>query len=244
MTVYLVGAGPGDADLLTVRAARLLGEADVIVRDRLVEESVLDYAHPGTPIVDVGKLPGDSHEQRSINDLLVELARRHEVVVRLKGGDPFVFGRGGEEMLALAAAGIDCEVVPGLTSALSGPLAAGIPVTHRGLSRGVVVVSARGAADETDFRALAHPELTLVILMGVERRVAIAAQLQAGGLAAATPVAVVERAWTSQQRTTRGRLDELGGFDVRPPAVIVVGDVASLDVRGLGAARALDTASW
>jgi siroheme synthase len=167
--------------------------------------------------------------------LLVDLGARHDVVVRLKGGDPFVFGRGGEELAALHDAGIACDVVPGLSSALAGPLAAGIPVTHRGVSRGVTIVSARGARGErTNFRVLANAELTLVILMGVEHRGDIARQLLEGGLEPATPVAVVEQAWTNQQRTTRSTLAELGHLDVRPPAIIVVGGVASLDLRSMG----------
>jgi uroporphyrin-III C-methyltransferase len=232
--VYLVGAGPGDADLLTVRAARLLGEADVVVRDRLVDESVMGFVNPQAQIVDVGKSPGDSSNQASINALLVSLAHRFETVVRLKGGDPFVFGRGGEELVALHEAGIACDVVPGLSSALAGPLAAGIPVTHRGVSRGVTIVSARGAnGDVTDFRSMANAELSLVILMGVENRRTIARELIEGGLSADTPVAVVEQAWSSQQRTTRGALEDLGSFDVRPPAIIVVGGVAAFDLRSL-----------
>jgi uroporphyrin-III C-methyltransferase len=235
VTVYLVGAGPGDGDLLTVRAARLLGDADVVVRDRLVDESVMEYVNPRAKIIDVGKGPGDSVLQGSINELLIDLSRRYETVVRLKGGDPFVFGRGGEEVLALHEAGVTCDVVPGLSSALAGPLAAGIPVTHRGVSRGVTIVSARGAkGDVTDFRSLAHAELSLVILMGVEHRGVIAAQLIEGGLNGDTPVAVIEQAWTEQQRTTRGSLRELVNFDVRPPAIIVVGGVAALDLRSLG----------
>ncbi|MGH3733412.1 MAG: uroporphyrinogen-III C-methyltransferase [Acidimicrobiales bacterium] len=234
MSVYLVGAGPGEGDLLTVRAARLLGEADVVVRDRLIDESVMEYVNPLAAVFDVGKASGTSSSQSSINDLLVELAQTHETVVRLKGGDPFVFGRGGEEVLALRDAGVPCVVVPGLSSALAGPLAAGIPVTHRGVSRGVTIVSARGARGEvTDFRSLAHPELTLVILMGVEHRGFIAQHLIEGGLDATTPVAVVEHAWSAQQRTTRGALSDLGSFDVRPPAIIVVGSVASFDLRSL-----------
>jgi uroporphyrin-III C-methyltransferase len=235
VTVYLVGAGPGDADLLTVRAARLLGDADVVVRDRLVDESVMDYVNPHAEVIDVGKRPGDSSSQASINELLIDLGGRYETVVRLKGGDPFVFGRGGEELVALNDAGIACAVVPGLTSALAGPLAAGIPVTHRGISRGVTIVSARGAhGDLTDFRGLANSELSLVILMGIEHRGDIARQLEEGGLDATTPVAVVEQAWTHQQRTTRGTLADLASFDVRPPAVIVVGGVAALDLRSMG----------
>jgi uroporphyrin-III C-methyltransferase len=234
VSVYLVGAGPGEADLLTVRAARLLGEADVVVRDRLVDESVMGFVNPGAQIVDVGKAPGDSSSQEAINALLVSLARQYETVVRLKGGDPFVFGRGGEEMLALHEAGVACDVVPGLSSALAGPLAAGIPVTHRGVSRGVTIVSARGArGDVTDFRSLANPELSLVVLMGVEYRTTIAHQLVDGGLSAQTPVAVVEQAWTGQQRTTRGALVDLANFDVRPPAIIVIGGVAAFDLRSL-----------
>jgi uroporphyrin-III C-methyltransferase len=234
MTVFLVGAGPGDADLLTVRAARLLGDADVVVRDRLVDESVMGFVNPHAEIIDVGKGPGDSSTQSSINELLIDLGARFETVVRLKGGDPFVFGRGGEELIALREAGIACDVVPGLSSALSGPLAAGIPVTHRGVSRGVTIVSARGALGErTNFRPLANAELSLVILMGVEHRGDIAKELIEGGLAPSTPVAVIEQAWTHQQRTTRGTLKDLGAFDVRPPAIIVVGGVASLDLRSL-----------
>ncbi|MFY9782911.1 MAG: uroporphyrinogen-III C-methyltransferase [Acidimicrobiales bacterium] len=235
MTVYLVGAGPGDGDLLTVRAARLLGDADVVVRDRLVDESVMEYANPHARVIDVGKGPGDSSNQASINELLIDLSRRYETVVRLKGGDPFVFGRGGEELIALREAGVSCDVVPGLSSALAGPLAAGIPVTHRGVSRGLTVVSARGANGEvTDFHPLANAELSLIILMGVEQRSLIARQLIEGGLKETTPVAVIEQAWTEQQRTTRGALRDLGAFEVRPPAIIVVGGVASLDLRSLG----------
>jgi uroporphyrin-III C-methyltransferase len=234
VSVYLVGAGPGDGDLLTVRAAHLLGDADVVVRDRLVDESVMEYVNPLARVIHVGKGPGDSYRQASINELLIELSRQYETVVRLKGGDPFVFGRGGEEVLALREAGVACDVVPGLSSALAGPLAAGIPVTHRGVSRGVTIVSARGAKGEvTNFRSLAHAELSLVILMGVEHRRLIAEQLIEGGLDADTPVAVIEQAWTGQQRTTRGSLCDLAAFDVRPPAIIVVGGVAALDMRAL-----------
>jgi len=234
VTVYLVGAGPGDGDLLTVRAARLLGEADVVVRDRLVDESVMEYVNPHAKVVDVGKGPGESFRQASINQLLIDLSRQYDTVVRLKGGDPFVFGRGGEEVITLREAGVACVVVPGLSSALAGPLAAGIPVTHRGVSRGVTIVSARGAnGDVTDFRDLAHPDLSLVILMGVEHRGVIAEQLLDGGLVDDTPVAVIERAWSEQQRTTRGTLRTLASFDVLPPAIIVVGGVAAMDLRSL-----------
>ena len=232
MTVYLVGAGPGDADLLTVRAARLLGVADVVVYDRLVEPSVLELVRDGATLVDVGKVPGRSSSQGSINDLLIDLARRHSCVIRLKGGDPFVFGRGGEEMMALRDAGLSCEVVPGVTSAFSGPLAAGIPVTHRGVSRGVTVVTGHVFNDDDDyFRRIANPDLSLVILMGIARRAWIAEQLIAGGLAPTTPVAVVESAWTPRQWVVRATLDELGALDVSSPAIIVVGPTAALSLR-------------
>jgi uroporphyrin-III C-methyltransferase len=136
VTVYLVGAGPGDADLLTLRAARLLSEAHVVVHDRLIDPSVLALVSPAAELIDVGKVPGGSVSQSIINDLLIALSQSERRIVRLKGGDPFVFGRGGEEMIALREAGVSCDVVPGVTSAFSGPLAAGIPVTHRGVARG------------------------------------------------------------------------------------------------------------
>jgi uroporphyrin-III C-methyltransferase len=234
MTVFLVGAGPGDADLLTVRAARLLSHADVVVHDRLIEPSVLALVRSDAELIDVGKEPGNSVSQSMINDLLVSLGQRHSNVVRLKGGDPFVFGRGGEEMIALREAGVACEVVPGVTSAFSGPLAAGIPVTHRGLARGVTVVTGH-VADNDDgyFRRLANPELSLIVLMGVGHRSRIARQLIEGGLDNDTPVAVIESAWTERQRVTRAVLHELGGLDVSSPAIIVVGACAALDVRAM-----------
>jgi uroporphyrin-III C-methyltransferase len=234
MTVFLVGAGPGDADLLTVRAARLLSRADVVVHDRLIEPSVLALVQSDAERIDVGKEPGNSVSQSMINELLVSLGRRHSNVVRLKGGDPFVFGRGGEEMIALREAGVDCEVVPGVTSAFSGPLAAGIPVTHRGLARGVTVVTGHVATDDDGyFRRLANPDLSLIVLMGIGHRARIARQLVEGGLDAATPVAVIESAWTERQRVTRSELHELGGLDVSSPAIIVVGACAALDVAAM-----------
>ncbi len=231
MTVHLVGAGPGDPQLLTLRAARLLEEADVVVHDRLVAPEILQLIGPAARVIDVGKTPGLSHSQSLINKLLIELSREHEVVVRLKGGDPFVFGRGGEECEALRAACVGVEVVPGITSALAGPLLAGVPVTHRGLSHGVTIVTGtamRGAG--VDFHALANADLTLVVLMGVERRMDIARDLQDGGLSADTAVAIIERASTPHQRTLRCRLEDLAHLDVSAPAVIVVGAVASLEL--------------
>jgi len=234
MTVYLVGAGPGDADLMTVRGARLLAAADVIVHDRLVERSVLDLVRRDAELIDVGKVPGRFTSQSMINDLLVSLGRSYDVVVRLKGGDPFIFGRGGEEMIALRDAGVACDVVPGVTSAFAGPLAAGIPVTHRGLSRGVTVVTGHVEShDNGYFRRLANPELSLVVLMGVAARSSIARQLIEGGLSGETSVAVIESAWTTRESVTRCVLRALGALNVASPAIIVIGPCAALSVREL-----------
>ena len=235
MTVYLVGAGPGAAELLTLRAARLLQRADVVVFDRLVDPEVLTMARPGAERIDVGKRPGHSNSQALINALLVSLGQSGRCVVRLKGGDPFVFGRGGEEFEALDRAGVRCEVVPGVTSAFAAPAVAGVSVTHRGLSHGVTVVTGHaqeGAA--VDFRRLANPDVTLVVLMGVQRRASIVSELIEGGLDPATPVAVIERAYMEGQRVQRGPLRSLADLDVTAPAVLVIGPVAHLELSHLG----------
>ena len=220
-----MGAGPGAPDLLTVRARDVLERADVVVHDRLVDERVLALA-PSARLVSVGKAPGRGPSQGYINQTLCDLAERYSCVVRLKGGDPFVFGRGAEELRALAAAGVEVEVVPGISSAFAAPLAAGISVTERRVARGVTVVTGRASDGELDFRALANADLTLVILMGVERRGHIAEELVLGGLSSATAVAVVERVSWCDQRVVRCRLDELAATPVRSPAVMVVGPVA------------------
>ncbi len=240
MSVYLVGAGPGAIDLMTLRGFRLLARAEVVVHDRLLDPSVLDAIPSTARRIDVGKAPGAAVSQEWINDLLVELAQEYSCVVRLKGGDPFVFGRGGEEALALVAAGVAVEVVPGVTSALSAPLAAGIPVTHRTLARGVTVVTGHLASGDDDYLTrIAHRDVTVVVLMGVARRAAIARRLTDGGLDGSTPVAVVERAWTASQRVVRARLDELASLEVSSPAAIVVGPCAALDVCADAAVSAL-----
>ena len=234
MTVFLVGAGPGDPDLLTLRAHRLLQQADVVVHDRLAA-AALAMVPATTECIDVGKRQHHAWDQEAINDLLVELGRRHAIVVRLKGGDPYLFGRGGEEALALQAAGIAVEVVPGVSSALAAPAAAGIPVTHRGVSPAVTIVTGHRReeeADATDWEALAKVPGTLVVLMAVAERAEIARRLQAGGLSADTPVAAIEQATLPGQRVVRGRLDQLAGLEVSAPAVLVIGMVTSLDVRG------------
>jgi uroporphyrinogen III methyltransferase/synthase len=232
--VYVVGAGPGDPGLLTVRGAELLARADVVVHDRLAESSLLDLAPPTAERVDVGKNPGGPVDQDAINRLLVEHGRRHQTVVRLKGGDPFVFGRGGEEALALQAAGIAFEVVPGITSAVAVPAYAGVPVTHRGLSTSFTVVTghSRHAPERpTDWEALARAGDTIVVLMGVAHRREIAEKLIAGGLAPDTPVAAITWGTRPEQSSTRTTLEKLADTPMEPPATIVIGKVAGLDLR-------------
>jgi uroporphyrin-III C-methyltransferase len=237
VTVHLVGAGPGDPELLTVKAARLLATADVVVHDALVDHSVLALAPPHAELIDVGKRPGRPLPQEMITALLVELGRQHRNVVRLKGGDPYLFGRGGEEALGLLRAGVPFDVVPGVTSAVAAPSLAGVPVTHRGLAAAVTVVTGhrrRGDAEATDWDALARVGGTIVVLMGVAEREHLARRLIDGGRSPDTPVAVVERAGTDRQRVRRGRLDELGSTEVESPATIVIGPVAALDLRDPG----------
>jgi len=234
MTVYLVGAGPGSADLLTLRAATLLSRADVVIHDRLIGADVLDMAAPWAEIIDVGKAPGaPSGAQDTINDLLVRRGLMYDCVVRLKGGDPFVFGRGGEEAIELAAAGVRVEVVPGVTSAIAAPAAAGIPVTMRSIASGFTVVSAHQDPSTTrrlDWEALAATGTTLVILMGAARADSIAERLISAGMAPTTSVAVISSAMTPDQDVQRCALDGLGRLAIKTPATIVVGDVAGLDL--------------
>lgn len=231
MTVHLVGAGPGDPDLLTVRAATLLADAEVVVHDRLVDPRVLRLARKAR-LIDVGKRPGSSRTQHRINDLLIDLSGTGLDVVRLKGGDPFLFGRGGEEALALAAAGVPFTIVPGVSSALAAPASAGVPVTHRGLSAAVTVVAGHreAGAPSIDWHALARVGGTIVVLMGVAERGAVAERLMAGGLGPATPVTVVQSATVECERVYRCTLDGLASAAVENPSVIVIGAVAGLDV--------------
>ena len=233
MTVHLVGAGPGDPELLTVRAERLIAAADVIVYDALVDSSVLNLARPGAELIDVGKRPGRQVPQEMINALLVHLGSQGGTVVRLKGGDPFVFGRGGEEAMALAQAGIPFDVVPGLTSAVAAPAAAGVPVTHRGVSIGFTVVTGhreRGGSTTIDWEALARVGTTIVILMGVAERREIARRLMNGGLPGTTPVVAIRNGTRVDQEVVRTTLEGLGDIGVTAPATIVIGDVAAFDL--------------
>lgn len=235
MTVYLVGAGPGDPGLLTRRGAELLARADAVVYDRLVDPALLALAPEGADLFDVGKLPspGGAARQEEINALLVRLGRAGRAVVRLKGGDPFLFGRGGEEAEALVRAGVAWEVVPGVPSATAVPAYAGIPVTHRGLSTSVTVVTGQvgdRSADGVDWEALARVDGTVVVLMGMATRGEIAGRLMAAGRPADTPAAVVEWGTTPAQRTVRTTLAGLGAVDLESPSVVVVGPVAALDL--------------
>jgi uroporphyrin-III C-methyltransferase/precorrin-2 dehydrogenase/sirohydrochlorin ferrochelatase len=228
--VALVGGGPGDPGLLTVRGRALLAEADVVLVDRLAPRRLLDELDDDVEVVDVGKTAGHHPlPQDEINRLLVEHAAAGRRVVRLKGGDPFLLGRGGEEALACLAAGVPVEVVPGVTSALAVPAAAGIPVTHRGRARQVTIASAH---EGLDWAGLAGLEGTLVLLMGVSGLAESAAALVRHGRPADQPVAVVEDGFGPRQRTTVGTLATIAGLardrDVRPPAVVVVGDVVEL----------------
>lgn len=233
MTVYLVGAGPGDPGLVTLRAAELLERAEVVVYDRLVDPRVLSMA-PRARLVDVGKHSGNgvsSPSQAEINAVLVEVGRDSQLVVRLKGGDPYVLGRGGEEALALASAGIDYEVVPGISSAIAVASYAGVPVTHRGAAPGFIVVNGHDAAEavpSADWAALAASRCTIVVLMGASTSDMVARRLLEGGLDTSTPVLVVENGTTPAQRSRRATLAGLARLEVSSPATIVVGEVAAL----------------
>jgi uroporphyrinogen III methyltransferase/synthase len=236
MTVFLVGAGPGDPGLLTVRADEVLRRADVVVYDRLSVEALLDLAPPEAERISVGKAPGRvTMEQAEINRLLVERGRTGGTVVRLKGGDPFVFARGGEEAAALEEAGVPFEVVPGITSAIAVPAYAGIPLTLRHSSTSFTVVTghedpAAGDDGSVDWRAVARVGGTLVILMGVARIARIAEELIAGGLDPATPAAAVRWGTRPEQETVRATLGTIARHELRAPSVIVVGEVAAVDL--------------
>ncbi|MEU0470213.1 uroporphyrinogen-III C-methyltransferase [Amycolatopsis sp. NPDC006131] len=235
--VALVGGGPGDPELITVKGRRLLARADVVVADRLAPRELLDELHPDVEVVDAAKIPyGRAASQDFINATLIEHAKAGKFVVRLKGGDPYVFGRGFEELLACAEAGVPVTVVPGITSSIAGPAAAGVPVTHRGVAHEVVVVSGHVAPDHenslTDWSALAKLRGTIVLMMGVERLGQFAAALLDGGRPGDTPVAVVENGTMPTQRVHRFTLataaEDAKAAGVRPPAVIVIGPVAGL----------------
>jgi uroporphyrin-III C-methyltransferase / precorrin-2 dehydrogenase / sirohydrochlorin ferrochelatase len=235
--VALVGAGPGDPELVTVRGRRLLAAADVVVVDRLAPGMLLDELRPSVEVVDASKIPyGPGAAQEEINRILVDRARAGKFVVRLKGGDPYVFGRGGEEVQACASAGVPVTVVPGVTSAIAAPAAAGIPVTHRGVAQEFTVVSGHvppGHAESlVDWPALARLRGTICVLMGLKHLAAIVETLITHGRPADGPAAAVQEGTTSAQRVVRATLgtlvSEVAAADLRPPAIVVIGDVAGL----------------
>ncbi|MEO5363186.1 MAG: uroporphyrinogen-III C-methyltransferase [Magnetococcus sp. DMHC-8] len=243
--VALVGAGPGDPDLLTVAALKALQAADVVVHDALVSSRILALIPAGCAVIAAGKRGGNpaSTNQADICDTLVALARDHKRVVRLKGGDPFVFGRGGEEALRLAEEGIPFRVVPGLTAGIAGPAYAGIPITHRAVNANVAFITGHESAENSGFRtgeeeqdssrveweAIAQTFPVLVLYMAMKNLVSVSQRLMAGGRAADTPVALIQWATTPEQRTlvtTLGRVvEEVARCDLQPPVIIVIGEV-------------------
>ncbi|MEU7834596.1 MULTISPECIES: uroporphyrinogen-III C-methyltransferase [unclassified Nonomuraea] len=232
--VALVGGGPGDPGLITVRGRQLLAQADVVVADRLAPRALLDELAPDVELIDAAKVPyGRSLSQETINELLVDRARQGKFVVRLKGGDPFVFGRGGEEMIACAQAGIPVLVVPGITSAVAVPASAGVPVTHRGVSQEFHVISVHVAPDDArstvDWPGLARSQGTLVLMMAVERLAKVAEALLRDGRPPETPVMVVQDGTLPTQRAVVAPLssvaDRVSAAGIRPPAIVIVGDV-------------------
>ncbi|HYK85697.1 MAG TPA: uroporphyrinogen-III C-methyltransferase [Ktedonobacteraceae bacterium] len=236
--VFLVGAGPGDPELITLKALRCLRQADVVIYDRLICPDLLDEASSHAELLFAGKASGHhSIQQEEINALLIHHARQGRRVVRLKGGDPFVFGRGGEEALALAEAGIPFEIVPGISSAIAVPAYAGIPVTHRDFASSVTIVTGHeqhGSPSHTgiNWQALAALGGTLVILMGVESLPHITYQLLNGGLSADTPAAVIQQGTVSQQRVVTATLatvaERATNAHIKSPAVFVIGEVVTL----------------
>ena len=234
-SVILVGGGPGDPGLLTVAGLEAINEADVIVCDRLAPLAALQHARPEALIIEVAKIPrGTSMSQERINEILIEHASAGKTVVRLKGGDPFVFGRGGEEWQACAAAGLPVTVIPGVSSAIAGPALAGVPLTHRELTQGFTVISGHAPPGESgstlNWQALATANTTLVIMMGVATLPAITAELIKHGLAADTPAMTVADAAMPSQQAVRGTVADIAGLTkdagIKPPAITVIGAVA------------------
>jgi uroporphyrin-III C-methyltransferase len=241
-TVYLVGAGPGDPELITRKGLRLLREADVVIYDRLIPQELLDEVRPGTLLIYAGKMPQKHRlSQDAINETIVEYALKGKQVVRLKGGDPLVFGRGSEEALVCHAYDIPFEIVPGISSSYAVPAYAGIPLTHRNISSSFTVITGHEDPTKPDTRvnytALAQMGGTIVILMGVVQLPQIVAQLIDAGLNPATPAAVVEQGTTEAQRVVSGNVEQLPELaqnaGIESPATIVIGEVVALRDQGV-----------
>ena len=231
--VYIVGAGPGDPELLTLRAAAVLAEADVVFHDQLVSDDVLEMVAAGAQVFNVGHRAGDGpREVAAIAETMAAYARRGLVVLRLKGGDPFVFGRGGEELHALQGLGVHCEAVSGVSSALAGPAAAGIPLTHRGISASIVIVTGHQRDPERPLRWERLRGDTVVVLMGSTRLAALCEEMLAAGWDPATPAAVVMAATTTRQRQVAGSVGDIaeraGQAGLGPPSILIVGEVVAL----------------
>ena len=234
--VSLVGAGPGDAELLTVKAVRLINSADVVVYDRLVSADILELIPPGVSRISVAKSPGKHCvPQHQINDIIVSLARAGRRIVRLKGGDPYIFGRGGEEVLALRQHNIDFEVVPGITAASGCSAYAGIPLTHRRMSRSVRFITGHFSNDEPldiDWRKVADPDCTLVVYMGLANLKPVCESLIEAGLSASTPAAAIENGTTNRQQRVLSTLGQLrstiNSTGLKAPVMIIIGEVVSL----------------
>lgn len=250
-SVWLVGAGPGDVDLLTVKALRMIQQAEVVVYDRLVSQEILALIPPTALSIDVGKTPGfHGLKQAQINQLLVELASAGQTVIRLKGGDPFIFGRGGEEMTCVQEAGIACHIVPGITAATGCAAATGIPLTHRDMAQSVRFITGHGkdGKPQLDWYSLKDPRQTLVFYMGLTWCEALSERLIAFGREAETPVAIIERGTRADQRVSLTTLQQLAVTVAREkpqsPALLIVGDVVRLYRGNLaGTEPVLSTAS-
>lgn len=251
-SITLVGGGPGDPDLITIAGRSAIEAADVLLADRLCPPEAIAWTRPDAQIIDVAKIPGGrSTSQDTINQIMIDHARAGKKVVRYKGGDSFVFGRGGEELLTCAHADVPTRVIPGISSAIAAPALAGIPVTHRGLAQGFTVVTGHadpdGPSSTIDWNALARSGTTIVIMMGVHTLSRIAEKLIGAGLASTTPAAVVADGGLPSQKLVTADLHNIAhaakDASIGPPAVTVVGDVAGLDVLGMQSDRMADTRS-
>ena len=239
--VTLIGAGPGDPELLTLKAARVLGAADVVLVDELVNRGCLAHVRAGAKVIEVGKRGGcKSTPQAFIEKLLILYAKEKKNVVRLKGGDPFIFGRGGEEVEALRAHGIEVEIIPGVTAGTAVPASLGIPVTHREFARGVTFVTGHTKdGTEPDWQALARTRTTLVIYMGLKGLTRILSSLRAAGMDAAIPACIIENGTLHNQRQRVATLGTLSGDGFAGPALIVIGDVERLARVAVAAPKAM-----